>query len=295
MTFRMGKRAATEMHLGSKEVYQVRQGEALVYAKHLTITQTLDGVTSDAPANVLWGESLVVTLTASEQITVTITMGGTDITSTAYDSATNTITIASVTGNVAITAAVARPYDAEVEYLQGDGTAYIDTGIKPKSSYTFDTKVTMIQSRYNCAFWGCRSSGTYSSANSQCFLNYNSTQSSPKVRLYSTATSNSSNWSSGAGMTLNTEYSYTNITCVSTMNDMTQPVTLFGLNNQGSVDASAGKCRIGGWTAYDNGVKVMELIPVRVGNIGYMYDKVSGQLFGNANSSGAFTYGNDKT
>jgi len=108
----MGKRVATEMHLGNKEVYQVRQGEALVYAKQLTVSQTLDGVTSDAPSSVAWGDGLAVVLTADSDTqmsssSVVVMMGGVDITSTAYDSATNTISIASVTGNVAITAAAA--------------------------------------------------------------------------------------------------------------------------------------------------------------------------------------------
>lgn len=45
---------------------------------------------------------------------------------------------------------------------------------------------------------------------------------------------------------------------------------------------------------WDNGTLVRDYIPVRVGTTGYMYDKVSGQLFGNA-GSGSFTYGNDVT
>jgi hypothetical protein len=43
----------------------------------------------------------------------------------------------------------------------------------------------------------------------------------------------------------------------------------------------------------NNGVMKLDLIPVRVGNVGYMYDKVSGQLFGNA-GTGNFILGPDK-
>jgi hypothetical protein len=43
-----------------------------------------------------------------------------------------------------------------------------------------------------------------------------------------------------------------------------------------------------------NGVCVFDAIPVRVGNVGYMYDKISGQLFGNA-GTGDFILGNDIT
>ena len=40
--------------------------------------------------------------------------------------------------------------------------------------------------------------------------------------------------------------------------------------------------------------KIRDLIPVRVGNVGYMYDKVSRQLFGNS-GTGDFILGPDKT
>lgn len=261
-----------------------------------SISTDFENVTSNAPASVDAGSSLFVTLSGVDgnkvqENSVVVMMGGVDITAIAYAHATKTVNIASVTGNISITA-VGRPYDAEVEYLQSDGNQYINTGVKPTKYYTFDTKVTMLQSSYNCVFWGCRSSGTYSSANSQCYLNYNSTQSSAKVRLYSTATSSANNWSSGAGMTVGTMYTYTGISCVSTMNNMSQPIILFGLNIIGSIDTSSGKCRIGSWTAYDNGTKVMDLIPVRDNGVGYMYDKVSGTFYGNA-GSGSFTYGED--
>ena len=39
---------------------------------------------------------------------------------------------------------------------------------------------------------------------------------------------------------------------------------------------------------------VRDFIPVRKDGVGYMYDKISGQLFGNA-GTGAFVIGPDKT
>jgi hypothetical protein len=44
---------------------------------------------------------------------------------------------------------------------------------------------------------------------------------------------------------------------------------------------------------YSNNGLVRDLIPVRVGQVGYMYDKVSGQLFGNS-GTGEFILGADK-
>jgi len=71
-----------------------------------TITQNLISVTSDNSATeVRGGESLIVNLTANDGYNlsvVTVTMGGTDITSAAVSS--GTINIAEVTGNIVITA-----------------------------------------------------------------------------------------------------------------------------------------------------------------------------------------------
>lgn len=224
---------------------------------------------------------------------VSILMSGEDITSTAYDHSTKIITIAEVTGNVSITA-VGRPYDAEVEYLQSSGTQYINTGVKPKKTFTFDVKVTFLQANYNCVPFGCRSSGDTSTKGRQCFMNYNTNQyGDGQLHFFTTTITSSTNWNGGSALSLNVMYTYTGITCSSEMYDMTYPITLFAFNTIGSINASVGICRIGGWTAYNNGVKVMDLIPVRNNNVGYLYDKVSGQLFGNANSSGSFTYGND--
>ena len=43
-----------------------------------------------------------------------------------------------------------------------------------------------------------------------------------------------------------------------------------------------------------SGEKIIDLIPVRKRSIGYMYDRVSGQLFGNQ-GTGDFIIGPDKT
>lgn len=88
----------------------IKKNGQTIFAPLFTVSQTLDGVTSNAPSTVAWGDGMVVTLAAdsdTQMASVVVTMGGVDVTSTAYDSATNTISIASVTGNVAITAASA--------------------------------------------------------------------------------------------------------------------------------------------------------------------------------------------
>lgn len=73
-----------------------------------TVTQNLTNVTSDfSDPTVNDGAALEITLTEDSGYTmgtVTVEMGGTDITATAYDSSTQKVTITSVTGDVVITA-----------------------------------------------------------------------------------------------------------------------------------------------------------------------------------------------
>ena len=73
-----------------------------------TITNTLTKCSNSNPAATAnYGDSYSAVLTEDAGYTfssVAVTMGGTDITSTAYDNTDDSITIASVTGNIVITA-----------------------------------------------------------------------------------------------------------------------------------------------------------------------------------------------
>lgn len=77
-----------------------------------TVTQNLTNVTSSFTGDSInSGEAFSATLTAESTYTmgtVTVEMGGVDISSTAYDSLTNKVLIASVTGNIEITAEAAQ-------------------------------------------------------------------------------------------------------------------------------------------------------------------------------------------
>ena len=69
----------------------------------------------------------------------------------------------------------------------------------------------------------------------------------------------------------------------------TNQITLFRMTNSQSY---AGKQQISYFKFSRNGELVRDLIPVRVSNVGYMYDKVSGQLFSN-DGTGNFVIGPD--
>ena len=81
--------------------------------KTYTITKNLTGVSlSNSISSIEEGSSYSTTINVSSGYTlnsVTVTMGGTNITSTAYNSSNKTITISSVTGNIVITVAATKP------------------------------------------------------------------------------------------------------------------------------------------------------------------------------------------
>lgn len=95
-----------------------RQHVATVYS----VTRTLTGVISSNTTNsVNEGSSYTTTLTLAsgyQNMSVTVAMGGVDITSSALSN--NVVTIASVSGNVVITA-TATQIPVEVEYIYGGG------------------------------------------------------------------------------------------------------------------------------------------------------------------------------
>lgn len=79
-----------------------------------------------------------------------------------------------------------------------------------------------------------------------------------------------------------TEYSTTN-----SGNSYQGYVQLFAHSNNYFALGRIYQCEI-----YNNNIKIADLIPVRVGQVGYMYDKISNQLFGN-NGTGSFVLGPD--
>ncbi len=220
---------------------------------------------------------------------VTITMGGVDITSTAYNSTTQQIEIQSVTGNVVITAVADTLYDAEVEYLQSNGNQYIDTGILPSKTLSFKCKfsTTSVASPGYGNVFGCR---------------YASSQDEYQLSRYSSGSVSVGTRNSSLGFGDNTVHivefngmesvnvdGITKSITTSAMPDDLGTIVMFAIRQNGSVtQKQAGKiyyCKFG---------QVRDFIPVRKGNVGYMYDKISGKLFGNS-GTGSFSYGNDIT
>ena len=192
------------------------------------------------------------------------------------------------------------PYDAEIEYLQSNGNCRIDTGITGGNTLKIELKMLHRSTKNNKAygfFFGSR------------VANNN--------KQYGLLESYSGNYRYGNGQSANyvmqndTIVFFTNMLNVNNMRvfDDTNNVLLTTLSANAAtfdngLNVALFACNTNGTYNYGNSNTIYSLkmykssslvrffVPVRVGNVGYMYDSVSGQLFGNS-GSGNFILGPD--
>ena len=187
-----------------------------------------------------------------------------------------------------------RIYDKEIAYLESTGTQYIDTeiipdsatGIKVKieSTDTADTYLLGLRdttgntrwciahsaSRYYCGY------GTYNVASA--------ITTSPLAEC-------SLNWMADGKFTASDGVNSGSYTLPALSFVPANNIRLFG---SAGVSATYSKWngRIFSVQISQGSAVIMDMIPVRVGTVGYMYDKVSGKLFGNS-GTGDFVLGAD--
>ena len=181
-----------------------------------------------------------------------------------------------------------KPYDAEIEYIESTGTQYIDTLIIPTANTVMRYRFMNMQVTGNVILG-------YTNGNDQQdfrMFNYNSQiyfDGIGGVRI------NGSSLTTGNVRYLEI-YNYG-------VKDLTNDTVLIsGAQYTGTANgtitingtANCSKNRSYALQIYENGALIRDYIPVRISTTGYLYDKVSKTLFGNANSSGSFTIGNDK-
>lgn len=189
------------------------------------------------------------------------------------------------------------PYDAEVSYLASNSEAYIDTGISGNNN-NLEITIKFLFTTFVAygAIWGnwvatgtncnrlildsssgnglvCINSATGGTGNNSISISPNVPYSISVKRNSITINGTSSTPSNLASGTANNN----NIALFN--RSVTDP------NTTRNIGLRIYSCQI-----RDNGVLVRDFIPVRVGQVGYMYDKISGLLFGNV-GTGAFTFG----
>ena len=182
------------------------------------------------------------------------------------------------------------PYDAEVEYLESTGTQWIDTGVNAKQSLkiraVFESSATPSHFVY-----GVRAgdSTITCAAGAGTSLGYARWGTSAHASVVPSGLVDITQDSSGV-IVNGTSSSYSATQTVVEQSGYTM-VVFAGRDSATTVTNNmVGKfysCKI-----CDNGVLVRDYIPVRKGTVGYLYDRVSGKLFGNA-GTGDFVLGPD--
>lgn len=181
------------------------------------------------------------------------------------------------------------PYDARVEYLQSSGTQYIDLDYTSTANSIISVDVLVNTVTTQGRFIG-NSSGYF-----EAYINGS--------KKYSFASGGNTAVSS---ITVNTTtrrvVSINNVTKKGYIDNTAVTITQNGTSYYNSSFVFA---RPSSSSTYISGnlysVVIMEgettirnMIPVRKDGVGYMYDTISGELFGNS-GTGSFTYGNDVT
>jgi hypothetical protein len=190
------------------------------------------------------------------------------------------------------------PYDAEVEYLESSGTQYIDTGLQINymSSFVVEhrcrlaytvTNVRQLNGSNGSGFWGCTANNKFECAGGSSVA----TSTSVGTGWHDVSwTYKKSNMGHGILYVDNIKIKDANI---SVPNSYDYDIFIYAIG--GRDDAAAlffCNEKIASYQLYFDNVLVRDYIPVRKNGVGYLYDKVSGQLFGNS-GTGTFTYGND--
>ena len=189
------------------------------------------------------------------------------------------------------------PYDAEVEYLESTGTQYIDTGIIGGSSSKVEISAASPNTAYNMGLFGSRNASlvkafTVWQRATTADVGFDfADDATNRVDAYAAWDTSGVNTviKDGPNNTLNGVAGKNNATATFSCE---YPFYLFCVNTAGTA-TSIFSGRIYACKIWQGSILVRDYIPVRVGDVGYMYDRVSGRLFGNA-GTGAFVVGPDK-
>lgn len=190
-----------------------------------------------------------------------------------------------------------RPYDSEVEYLQSTGTQWIDTEYKMKLEDEIHLK--FVSKNEKTAIFGSRG---YSTENFyQMYLHVDYLHADKMIAAFGTVGFNYNNEINSFVFGSPNEAILKNGVCI--MNgvetqidvgtqDSVQNLAIFARRNEDNTVNYLSQAILYYFKIYRNNVLIKDFIPVRKGNVGYLFDKVSGRLFANK-GTGNFTLGND--
>ena len=193
------------------------------------------------------------------------------------------------------------PYDAEIEFLESTGTQWIDTGVNGYLDFDYDIKFlipTPVSQNYYNSFFGAWNS-IKNNPRQYCFTNF-SDQS-----FYCGNSRNNTQLNIGKcpqneiaqfrkyGNTLQLNKIKKTV-AYSEPYELDRTLFLFGTNIKTTIHRALSGTRIYSFELSLGSETILDFIPVRVGTVGYMYDRVSSHLFGKS-GTGEFIIGPDKT
>lgn len=199
------------------------------------------------------------------------------------------------------------PYDAEIEYLENTGSSYIDTGVYSTEQLSFE--ITLQRVLANDADEVAFGSRNNYSADISLWTNTASGKGFGVHYPYNNngASREDSGWRYQGNITNSfhtvkvtpQNYSVDGTVCYTFQHQDRPaftgvvPLAIFALKDGNRIDNRFFIGKISKVKIWLSDTLVRDYIPVRVGQVGYMYDKVSGQLFGNK-GTGSFILGSDK-
>ena len=188
----------------------------------------------------------------------------------------------------------ALPYYAEVEYLEGTGKQYISTMLIPTRVHVGLKPIGEAKPPDANAYFGVNNGGSRTTG-----LVGETKDTLKAVNYYYNSVEFSALWGEfhsvcfdrdtvsvdGETKALVTDF-YGNAEGIKSFGLFDFPQKATNSNPKSAISY----CKM--WDREDN--LMADFIPVRVGDVGYMYDRISGQLFGNS-GTGAFIIGPDRT
>ena len=187
------------------------------------------------------------------------------------------------------------PYDSRVEYLESTGSQRIDTGVKVlDDDWTLELDFLVVT--VPTTAWK-RFMGSYVSEPTKCtrLINYSTTSDKMYAGYRRRAQSQNPITSPGYFDRWTWRLSYKKLEKAASDGTVQASWTLYdpdGAEDTSTVLIGPGEIRMWGFRAVHSGTVVRDMFPVRVGQVGYLYDRVTGGLFGNA-GSGSFLLGAD--
>ena len=200
------------------------------------------------------------------------------------------------------------PYEADILYLESTGTQWIDTGIYPTINLSFEITLqrTNTPSGDELAF-GSRRSGGGAKEDFSLWTNTASGRGFAVHYAYTPTSTEDSSWvyKNSIVDTFHKVFvtpqtiSVDDVVCYTWKNQNRTEFTslsslgVFCMKTENTIDPRLFIGKVSSVKIWNGNTIVFDAIPIRKGTTGYLYDKVSGQLFGNA-GTGEFVLGPDK-